>query len=59
MANYHPRGPQPVAFGHVQTLADLVDVWTPTMWWGHKDNMKPVCHAGVYLPYFYSNYTDI
>ncbi|KAG2346164.1 hypothetical protein BDR05DRAFT_878800 [Suillus weaverae] len=27
-----PRGPQPVAYGHLQTLANLVDEWSPVMW---------------------------
>ncbi|KAG1801189.1 uncharacterized protein BJ212DRAFT_1210928, partial [Suillus subaureus] len=31
-----PRGPQPAAYGHLQTLANLVDEWSPVMWWGHK-----------------------
>ncbi|KAG2071872.1 hypothetical protein BDR04DRAFT_1117330 [Suillus decipiens] len=33
-----PRGPQPAAYGHVQTLANLVDEWSPVMWWGHKED---------------------
>ncbi|KAG2345089.1 hypothetical protein BDR05DRAFT_881069, partial [Suillus weaverae] len=41
-----PRGPQPAAYGHVQTLANLVDEWSPVMWWGHKDDGIPYCHAG-------------
>lgn len=47
LANRRPHGPQPVAYGHIQTLADLIDVWTPKMWWGHKDSLKPICHAGM------------
>ncbi|KAG2335276.1 hypothetical protein BDR05DRAFT_1007002 [Suillus weaverae] len=42
-----PRGPQPAAYGHVQTLANLVDEWSPVMWWGHKDDGIPYCHAGT------------
>jgi hypothetical protein len=35
-----PRGPQPVAWGHIRTLADLVDDWRVgkegRLWWGDK-----------------------
>ncbi|KAH0839601.1 hypothetical protein J3R83DRAFT_517 [Lanmaoa asiatica] len=41
-----PKGPQPAAYGHVQTLANLIDEWSPTMWWGHKNGGYP-CHAGT------------
>ncbi|KAG2342533.1 hypothetical protein BDR05DRAFT_1000848 [Suillus weaverae] len=41
------RGPQPAAYGHLQTLANLVDEWTPVMWWGHKEDGLPYCHAGT------------
>ncbi|KAG2742608.1 hypothetical protein P692DRAFT_201795539 [Suillus brevipes Sb2] len=41
------RGPQPAAYGHVQTLANLVDEWSPVMWWGHKEDGIPYCHAGT------------
>lgn len=43
---YQPKGPQPAAYGHVQTLANLIDEWSPTMWWGHKDGGYPYRHAG-------------
>jgi hypothetical protein len=44
LANYlatrRPQGPQPATFGHLQTLADLVDDWNTDdnghMWWGDK-----------------------
>ncbi|KAG1801194.1 uncharacterized protein BJ212DRAFT_1487730 [Suillus subaureus] len=42
-----PRGPQPAAYGHLQTLANLVDEWSPVMWWGHKKDEIPYCHAGT------------
>ncbi|KAG2148014.1 hypothetical protein DEU56DRAFT_927899 [Suillus clintonianus] len=42
-----PRGPQPAAYGHVQTIANLVDEWSPVMWWGHKEDEIPYCHAGT------------
>ncbi|KAG1777015.1 hypothetical protein EV702DRAFT_299677 [Suillus placidus] len=41
------RGSQPAAYGHLQTLANLVDEWTPVMWWGHKEDGLPYCHAGT------------
>ena len=38
-----PHTSQPSAYGHLQTLVDLVDEWHPKMYWGHKkDN-----HAGT------------
>ncbi|KAG1828819.1 hypothetical protein EV424DRAFT_1383825 [Suillus variegatus] len=42
-----PCGPQPAAYGHLQTLANLVDEWSPVMWWGHKEDGIPYCHAGT------------
>ncbi|KAG8887224.1 hypothetical protein FRB98_000321 [Tulasnella sp. 332] len=36
VATRHPSGPQPVAYGHVQTLADPVDEWSTTMFWGDE-----------------------
>ncbi|KAG1739831.1 uncharacterized protein EDB91DRAFT_369145 [Suillus paluster] len=44
-----PRGPQPATYGHLQTLANLVDEWSPVMWWGHKEDGIPYCHAGRVL----------
>ncbi|KAG2153853.1 hypothetical protein DEU56DRAFT_771314 [Suillus clintonianus] len=41
------RGPQPATYGHLQTLANLVDEWSPVMWWGHKEDGIPYCHAGM------------
>ncbi|KAJ8582097.1 hypothetical protein M405DRAFT_868122 [Rhizopogon salebrosus TDB-379] len=46
-ALHRPRGPQPAAYGHLQTLANLVDEWSPVMWWGHKEDGIPYCHAGT------------
>lgn len=38
-----PRGPQPAAWGHLQTLANLVDDWTTNkdgrFWWGDKTGL--------------------
>ncbi|KAG1858241.1 hypothetical protein C8R48DRAFT_715795 [Suillus tomentosus] len=42
-----PCGPQPAAYGDLQTLANLVDEWSPVMWWGHKEDGIPYCHAGT------------
>ncbi|KAH7931384.1 hypothetical protein BV22DRAFT_1124301 [Leucogyrophana mollusca] len=42
-----PHGPQPAAYGHIQTLANLIDEWYPTMWWGHKEDILPYSHAGT------------
>ncbi|KAG2038515.1 hypothetical protein BDR03DRAFT_1009743 [Suillus americanus] len=47
VALYRPHGPWPVAYGHVQTLTNLVDEWSPVMWWGHKEDGIPYCHAGT------------
>ncbi|OAX33006.1 hypothetical protein K503DRAFT_804736 [Rhizopogon vinicolor AM-OR11-026] len=47
VALHRPRGPQPAAYGHLQTLANLVDEWSPVMWWGHKEDGIPYCHAGT------------
>ncbi|KAI5982287.1 hypothetical protein EDC04DRAFT_3150915 [Pisolithus marmoratus] len=40
-------GPQPAAYGHIQTLANLIDEWSPVMWWGHKTSGRPYHHAGT------------
>ncbi|KAG2352666.1 hypothetical protein BDR07DRAFT_1564439 [Suillus spraguei] len=57
-----PRGPQPAAYGHVQTLANLVDEWSPVMWWGHKEDGIPYCHAGKVLTcsrcYYFDTFTQ-
>ncbi|KIM84509.1 hypothetical protein PILCRDRAFT_385216 [Piloderma croceum F 1598] len=47
IARRHPRGPQPAAYGHLQTLANLVDEWSSMMWWGHKSDDNVICHAGT------------
>jgi hypothetical protein len=33
-----PLGPLPATFGHLQTMADLIDDWEDRMFWGHKQN---------------------
>lgn len=44
---YKPKGPQPAAFGHFQTLVDLVDDWgqgkDDRLFWGVTGD----CHAGT------------
>jgi hypothetical protein len=39
-AFWQPKGPQPAAFGHLQTLVDLIDEWPETderLYWGRKE----------------------
>lgn len=36
-----PSGPLPATFGHLQTMADLIDEWEDRMFWGHKENGFP------------------
>ncbi|CZR53729.1 uncharacterized protein PAC_03609 [Phialocephala subalpina] len=36
-----PMGPLPATFGHLQTMADLIDEWDDRMFWGHKENGFP------------------
>ncbi|KAF7984877.1 hypothetical protein HWV62_10861 [Athelia sp. TMB] len=43
----HPSGVQPAAFGHIQTLADMIDVWAPRIWWGYKVTNVYNGHAGT------------
>jgi hypothetical protein len=52
LAFWKPTGPQPVTWGHLQTLADLIDDWTVNLdgrlWWGDKGlNFDGVQHAGT------------
>lgn len=46
IAKKRPLGAQPAAYGHIQTLANLVDEWSPKMYWGHKED-GIICHAGT------------
>ena len=61
-AFWRPKGPQPAVFGHLQTLADLVDMWPKVgerMFWGQKGhahlcaglqtNMEPLVGADAML----------
>ncbi|TFK47297.1 hypothetical protein OE88DRAFT_1738601 [Heliocybe sulcata] len=41
-----PSGVQPATYGHPQTLVNLVDEWSPVMYWGHKYTGE-ICHAGT------------
>jgi len=36
-----PSGSLPATFGHLQTMADLIDEWEDRMFWGHKENGYP------------------
>ncbi|KAL9088210.1 MAG: hypothetical protein Q9165_006337 [Trypethelium subeluteriae] len=52
LAVQKPGGPQPAAYGHLQTLADLVDCWvegSEKMHWGDKglDNLATARIAGT------------
>jgi len=52
MAYRKPSGSQPAAWGHFQTLADLVDDWKVgvdgSLWWGDKGvGIDGVRHAGT------------
>lgn len=43
-----PKGPQPATFGDVQTLTNLIDLWSEHMFWGHKGRgADGICHAGT------------
>ena len=52
LALQKPSGPQPAAYGHLQTLANLVDDWgtgtADCLWWGDKGlNADGTRHAGT------------
>jgi len=48
IAMYKPRGPQPAAYGHCQTLANLVDDWEPAkIYWGLKADNGKYAHTGT------------
>jgi hypothetical protein len=50
VARRHPRGAQPATYGHIQTIANLVDEWGPVMWWGDKGESghgSGIRHAGT------------
>jgi hypothetical protein len=51
LAFKRPSGPQPATWGHLQTLADLVDNWETDefdrFWWGDKGETNGVRHAGM------------
>jgi hypothetical protein len=51
---HRPKGPQPATYGHIQTLANLVDNWElgehSQFWWGDKGDStieNGVRHAGM------------
>jgi hypothetical protein len=52
LATKRPSGPQPSAYGHCQTLVNLIDEWHPKMFWGHKstkqeEESEEIFHAGT------------
>ncbi|KZP02940.1 hypothetical protein FIBSPDRAFT_1055551 [Athelia psychrophila] len=47
LALYRPRGVQPATFGHIQTIANVIDVWAPRIWWGYKVTNESIGHAGT------------
>lgn len=51
LATRHPRGPQPATFGHLQTLADVVDDWETDeknrLWWGDKTQVQTTASASA------------
>jgi hypothetical protein len=52
LAFRRPKGCQPASWGHLQTLANLVDDWNVSseghLWWGDKrSNYEDVRHAGT------------
>lgn len=56
LATRRPRGCQPAAWGHLQTLADLIDDWgvpgreeSTILWWGGKGDADEngIRHAGT------------
>lgn len=51
LALHHPRGLQPAAFGHMQTLVNAIDVWAPKMYWGYKVTNQSTGHAGAFYNY--------
>ncbi|KAK9380058.1 uncharacterized protein V2V93DRAFT_380992 [Kockiozyma suomiensis] len=49
---HKPKGMLPASYGHLQTLANIVDEWHPKMFWGHKSNSidsdgRAIGHAGT------------
>ncbi|KAH8657079.1 hypothetical protein BGZ60DRAFT_434732 [Tricladium varicosporioides] len=45
-----PAGSMPASFGHLQTMADLIDDWDDRMFWGHKagdGRNGSACFAGT------------
>lgn len=45
-----PKGSLPATYGHLQTMADVADEWTPNMFWGDKglkDGKDGIRHCGT------------
>jgi hypothetical protein len=49
LATQKPKGPLPATFGHIQTLADLIDKWSAPMYWGDMGTVPgtELRHAGT------------
>jgi hypothetical protein len=48
LGRHRPKGPQPVTYGNVQALADVVDDWSSsTLYWGDKGEIDGVRKAGT------------
>jgi len=49
LATRKPKGSLPATYGHIQTLADLIDKWSDTMFWGDKGVVPgtELRHAGT------------
>lgn len=48
LARCRPKGPQPVTYGNIQALADLVDDWSHSrIYWGDKGEAGGVRRAGT------------
>ncbi|KAF2096751.1 hypothetical protein NA57DRAFT_78346 [Rhizodiscina lignyota] len=45
-----PKGPLPASYGHLQTMANIIDEWAPRMYWGDKGELPEsgeLRHAGT------------
>ena len=43
-----PKGFLPATYGHLQTMAIIVDEWSAEMYWGEKGEIDGVLHAGTF-----------
>lgn len=51
LAFVKPKGPQPATYGHIQTIADVIEDWRldeyGRFWWGDKGCREGIRHAGM------------